>query len=87
MHSQDLRRQAGDNSRYLGTCERLLDRLTPSEERVLALLMAGLSNKEIANQASVSVNTVKYHLKNIYAKIGATCRLHAVRRAREMGLI
>lgn len=52
--------------------------LTPREIIVLDLLRSGLSNKLIARSISVSEQTVKYHLKNIYGKVGATCRTHAV---------
>lgn len=52
--------------------------LTPRETIVLELLRSGLSNKLIARSISISDQTVKYHLKNIYNKLGATCRTHAV---------
>jgi LuxR family maltose regulon positive regulatory protein len=42
---------------------------------------------ELANELFVSVNTVKTHMRSIYAKLGAHNRSEAVRRARELGLL
>lgn len=52
--------------------------LTPREVIVLDLLRSGLSNKLIARSISVSEQTVKYHLKNLFIKLGAACRTQAV---------
>jgi LuxR family maltose regulon positive regulatory protein len=60
----------------------LAEPLSPQEQRVLHLLVAGCSNPEIAAQLIVSVNTVKAHLKNIYRKLGVRNRLEAARQAR-----
>jgi LuxR family maltose regulon positive regulatory protein len=46
-----------------------------------------LSNVEIASELSLSVNTVKTHVRNIYRKLDATRRGDAVRRARELHLL
>ncbi len=48
--------------------------LSSREEEVLALLIQGLSNQEIAKQLYISANTVKTHIKNIYAKMGVNNR-------------
>lgn len=75
-----------NRKRIVKKFDRHIEKLTPHEARVLVLLVAGLSNQQIADKTSVSVNTVKYHLKNLYSKIGATGRTHAARRANELGL-
>lgn len=49
-------------------------RLTKQEVRAFRLVQSGLSNKQIANLLSVSDNTVKFHLKNIYEKLGVGSR-------------
>ena len=49
--------------------------LTPRELEVIASVMAGFSNKEIALRFSLSQETVKHHLTKIYAKVGVTNRL------------
>lgn len=61
--------------------------LTPKEREVLDLLARNLSNKEIAQAMAVSDETVKWHLKNVFAKLDAGTRRHAVRRARLLGLL
>lgn len=55
-------------------------RLTTREEEVLVLLSKGYSNKEIAENISVSVDTVRTHLKHIYEKMHVRSRGEAVAR-------
>jgi DNA-binding NarL/FixJ family response regulator len=64
----------------------LPDDLTPREAEVLALIAAGLSNREIAERLVVSGATVKTHVNRIFSKIGARDRAQAVRYAYERGL-
>ncbi|MEO1244031.1 MAG: response regulator transcription factor, partial [Pseudomonadota bacterium] len=61
--------------------------VSPREYETLALLAAGLSNKEIARKLGVSPNTVKTHCARLYEKLGAARRTDAVNRARELSLI
>jgi LuxR family maltose regulon positive regulatory protein len=65
----------------------LTQELSPSELRVLGYLPTNLSRPEIADELSVSPNTVGTHLRRIYAKLGADDRSAAVRRARELRLL
>ncbi|MFC4150498.1 LuxR C-terminal-related transcriptional regulator [Micromonospora mangrovi] len=68
--------------------DRALDEpLTERELTILRYLQSILSNVEIAGELSLSVNTVKTHVRNIYRKLDATRRREAVRRARELRLI
>ena len=64
-----------------------IEKLSPSELRVLRYLPTNLSRAEIASQLSVSVNTVNTHIRNIYAKLQTQDRSSAVHRAREMRLL
>ncbi len=64
-----------------------LEGLTEREQTILTLLSVGASNKEMARQMDVSENTVKFHLKNIYAKLAVDNRLRAIAAARDRGLI
>lgn len=62
----------------------------PIREReldVLRCIAAGMSNPEIAGHLYLSPNTVKTHVRNLYAKLGVEKRSQALRRARELGLI
>jgi LuxR family maltose regulon positive regulatory protein len=61
--------------------------LTVREQTILRYLQSILSNVEIASELSLSVNTVKTHVRNIYRKLDATRRGDAVRRARELHLL
>jgi LuxR family maltose regulon positive regulatory protein len=65
----------------------LLDPLSMREGEVLRLLATELSGPENARHLVVSLNTVRTHTKNIYAKLGVTSRREAVRRAGELGLL
>ncbi len=59
---------------------RLVESLTPRELEVLRLLAQGATNVAIANALVVREGTVKYHVKNILRKLGATSRTDAVAR-------
>jgi LuxR family maltose regulon positive regulatory protein len=61
--------------------------LTPSEGKILTLLEKGLINKEIARALDIGEQTVKWHLKNLFAKLEVASRRSAVERARMLGLI
>ncbi len=54
------------------------NQLTPAEEKVFALLVLGLRNKEIADRLGVTVDTVKFHLFNLYKKKGFETRAEAI---------
>jgi DNA-binding NarL/FixJ family response regulator len=54
--------------------------LTRREQEVLALLAKGFANKEIAQKLSVGLDTVRYHLKQIYEKLHVRSRTEAVAR-------
>jgi two-component system, NarL family, response regulator LiaR len=61
--------------------------LTETERKILALLVKGLPNLEISKQASISMATVKYHLTNIFTKLGAKNRIEAATLALEHNLV
>ena len=63
-----------------------LDSLTRRERDVLAVLVNGHSNREIARQLELKEVTVKVHLKGVFRKLGAANRTHAVRTALRLGL-
>jgi LuxR family maltose regulon positive regulatory protein len=61
--------------------------LTATEARVLDHVAQGMGNKEIARALELAPETVKWHLKGIFAKLNAGSRRHAVDRARMLDLI
>ena len=64
-----------------------MERLSEREKELLMFLFNGITNREIAGRLFVSENTVKFHLKNIYAKLGVGNRLQAINTARALRLI
>jgi len=60
--------------------------MTRRELEVLQLLVAGKSNRQIAEQLFISGKTASVHVTNILAKLGVHSRLEAAARARELGL-
>ena len=65
------------------------DQMTPVARRatILALLAEGLSNAAIAERMFVSVHTVRNHLANLSAKLGAHSKLEALSIAIKQGLV
>jgi DNA-binding NarL/FixJ family response regulator len=61
-----------------GPLEREQDALSEREQAVLALLLHGISNDDIAARLRVSCSTVKFHLRNIYSKLGVRSRAEAL---------
>lgn len=64
-----------------------LEPLTAREQLMVELLFAGLRNREIAGNLSMSEATVKWHLYNLYSKLGVNNRTAAIHRARSLGLV
>jgi predicted ATPase/DNA-binding CsgD family transcriptional regulator len=64
----------------------LVEPLSERELEVLQLLKSDMSGPEIASRLMVSLNTVRYHTKNIYQKLQVNTRREALARARELGL-
>jgi LuxR family transcriptional regulator, maltose regulon positive regulatory protein len=75
--------QTGDST---AASQELIEPLSARELDVLRLLGTDLDGPEIARELVVSLNTVRTHTRNIYAKLGVNNRRAAVRRAQELGL-
>jgi LuxR family maltose regulon positive regulatory protein len=67
--------------------DELVDPLSERELQVLRLLTSHLSSTEIAGELYISVNTVRFHIKNIYSKFGVHSRAEALDRAKDLGLL
>jgi LuxR family maltose regulon positive regulatory protein len=76
MHAPSLSKETG-----------LPDPLNEHELKVLRLVAAGFSNREVGEELYLSVNTVKWHLKHTYEKLDVHSRMAAVTRAQELGLL
>lgn len=63
------------------------EELTPSERKILQMIVGGNSNKEIAFDLNVSENTVKTHVKNVFEKLGVSDRTSAATLAIKRGLV
>ena len=61
--------------------------LTPREEEVLALMVKGKSNPDIAEELVISRSTVKFHVSSILSKLGASSRTEAVSKALQEKLV
>ncbi|MCW9034454.1 MAG: response regulator transcription factor [Rhodospirillales bacterium] len=57
-----------------------LETLSPRETELLKALADGLTNSQIAKSLNISLNTVKFHLKNLYQKLGVGSRSQAISR-------
>jgi LuxR family maltose regulon positive regulatory protein len=78
---------AASGSRLARAASPLFEPLSPQEQRVLRLLVAGLSNAAIARELVVSTNTVKTQLKSIYRKLDVANRDEAREAASELKLV
>ena len=65
----------------------LIESLTKRELELLKLVAGGHSNKSIADQTFVSESTVKWHLGNVFSKLGVKKRTQAIMTGRQLGLI
>lgn len=80
-------RAVPDTSRDATEVAELIEPLSGRELEVLRLLAAGKSNKQIADELVVVLDTVKKHVGHILDKLGASNRTHAVTLARALGLL
>lgn len=64
-----------------------LTALTPRELKILKQLPSSLSNRELADALFITEGTLKWHLKNIYSKLGVASRVAAIAAGRQGGLL
>jgi DNA-binding NarL/FixJ family response regulator len=89
-----LEKQAFDRGAFRETLlaaqaprEAVLDSLTDREREVLVLLARGLTNKEIAHELTITPNTVKRHLKSLFAKLDVNTRAAASAKAISLRIV
>jgi LuxR family maltose regulon positive regulatory protein len=76
-----------DVGRPTPRAQALVEPLSERELEILRLIAAGRSNPEIAELLYLSLNTVKWHAKNLYGKLNVGSRIEAVARAQELELL
>lgn len=76
-----------DASLGLGDDAGLLEAPTAREIELLGLIDLGLTNQHLSDRLGISVATVKWHLYNLYAKLGVSSRSAAIARARSANLL
>ncbi|MGG1663979.1 response regulator [Brevibacillus sp. NRS-1366] len=67
--------------------EELVERLTKREIEILTLIKAGYTNREIATHYQISIGTVKGYNNQLFGKLGAKNRTHAIMLASEIGIL
>jgi len=67
--------------------QNVIEPLSDREMEILTLIAKGLKNKEVAEKMVISLNTVLYHTKNIYNKLGVNKRTQAILKAQELNLL
>lgn len=87
LHAFKTSLLAGYSSGQNGKEHHLFEPLSAQEQRVLGLLVAGQSNPEIAQALTISINTVKGHVKNLYRKLDVANRVQAAEVARHYRLV
>lgn len=87
LRFQDVLEMAAAFRQVTKTNLNLVETLTQREHEVLRMIIDGRSNKEIAQVLFLSVATVKWHITQIYNKLGVRNRVQAIVRARELDLI
>ncbi|MGO4841195.1 response regulator transcription factor, partial [Rhizobiaceae sp. 2RAB30] len=84
---RELSRTSSDRIRPVTAGQAAAKRaLSGKETEVAALLMRAYSNRQLAQTLSMAPDTVKWHLKNIFGKLGVSNRTEAALRLKELGL-
>lgn len=65
----------------------LIESLSEREVAVVRLMVDGLTYNNIAEQLMISINTVRYHVKGLYSKLGVSSRAEAIEKARQLTLL
>ena len=82
---RDRKRRAEDKA--VGEVRTRFEALTPRERQVMSLVAAGMMNKQIAAELSVSEITVKVHRGNVMKKMGARSLADLIRMANTLGIV
>ncbi len=79
--------KAGKQKSISPCTQLLISPLSERELEIMTLIASGQKNKEIGEQLFISLNTVLFHIKNIYSKLGVNKRTLAIIKARELNIL
>jgi DNA-binding NarL/FixJ family response regulator len=79
--------KAEDYARTRFASQLLVEKLSPREETVLRMLEKGLTADEICDVLGSKLNTIRSHIRRIYAKLGVSSSIQALSLARRLGLL
>ncbi|GAB5491068.1 MAG: hypothetical protein Phog2KO_12830 [Phototrophicaceae bacterium] len=82
-----LQKHTQEDNRYVAKTSALIEPLTDREQQILGLIVAGKTNREIADTLTVAIGTVKTHAHNLYSKLGVKNRTQATSRAYDLNLV
>jgi DNA-binding NarL/FixJ family response regulator len=85
--SPEVARKVVQLFQKIGPPDRAVYNLTPSETRLLGLLADGYSYQGAADRLSLSINTIRDHIRNIYEKLHVHSKAEAVRKAVKAGIV
>ena len=85
-HGNERDQKRRDDSRAVSSLRGLYESLTPREREVMALVTAGLMNKQIAGELGVTEITVKIHRGHVMRKMAARSLADLVRMAESLGI-
>ncbi|GEM_PF-3224590 len=87
LEQQMIRASDKRSNQQAEECRIQYETLTQKEVEVVQCMTTGLSNKEIAEELYVSVETVKSHLKNVYRKLDVNNRIQVLQRANQLKIL
>ena len=87
VHPSLLRTLLVDSDRPLSKAQKQAEDLTPREVDILKLLVQGYTNRQIADELSISIRTVEGHRANLTEKLGLRSRVELLRYARDHEII
>ena len=65
----------------------LIEGLSEQEVAIMQLMTRGLTYDAIGRELTISINTVRYHVKSLYGKLGVSSRADAIAHAQKLGLL
>lgn len=87
QYCEQLLQASGEKITEDKTLPPLVEELTDRELEILGLVGEGMKNDQVAEKLFLSINTIKWHLRRAYEKLGVRSRTEALAKSRRLGLI